>query len=399
MKILLVIDQFDADNNGTTISAKRFANVLRNHGHEVRVITTGTESDDKYIVREFHMPLFDSIIKQQGMAFATPNKAKLTEAIEWADVVHFMMPFALSVAGLKVAETLNVPHTAAFHVQPENITSSAGMKNWRLVNKSLYMVARDIFYNHFTHIHCPSQFIANQLKKNGYTAQLHVISNGVEPDFVYRKKAKTPEFEGKILIMMIGRLSAEKRQDVIIKAVKRSKYADRIQLVFAGQGPKHDELEALGHTLKNPPIFRFFSKPELLDMLAMCDLYVHAADIEIEAISCIEAFSSGLVPIIANSSRSATPQFALDKRSLFVPGNATDLAQTIDYWLDNPDERERMEHKYSEHGRQFGIEQSVLAIEKMFQMAIDENAALPRHRSIEEKIQEKFEEIFGKFEI
>lgn len=32
MKILLVIDQFDADNNGTTISAKRFASVLRKHG-------------------------------------------------------------------------------------------------------------------------------------------------------------------------------------------------------------------------------------------------------------------------------------------------------------------------------------------------------------------------------
>ncbi len=128
-------------------------------------------------------------------------------------------------------------------------------------------------------------------------------------------------------------------------------------------------------------------------MLAMTDLYIHAADIEIEAISCIEAFASGLVPIIANSSRSATPQFALDKRSLFVPGNATDLAQTIDYWLDNPDERERMEHKYSEHGRQFGIEQSVLAIEQMFQTAIDENAAKPRHNFIEAKIQELLSKI------
>lgn len=167
MKILLVIDQFDADNNGTTISAKRFAGVLRSHGNEVRVITTGAEGDDKYIVREFHIPLFNNLVKSQGMAFATPNKAKLTEAIEWADVVHFMMPFALSIAGLKVAEELNVPHTAAFHVQPENITSSAGMKDWRIVNKSLYVVARDIFYNKFTHIHCPSHFIANQLKKMG----------------------------------------------------------------------------------------------------------------------------------------------------------------------------------------------------------------------------------------
>ena len=33
----------------------------------------------------------------------------------------------------------------------------------------------------------------------------------------------------------------------------------------------------------------------------MSDLYVHAADVEIEAMSCMEAFAGGLVPVIANS--------------------------------------------------------------------------------------------------
>ena len=36
----------------------------------------------------------------------------------------------------------------------------------------------------------------------------------------------------------LGRLSKEKRQDVIINALKYSKYGDRIQLVFAGKGPE-----------------------------------------------------------------------------------------------------------------------------------------------------------------
>ena len=41
MKILMVIDQFYAANNGMTISARRFAEVLRQHGHEVRIASTG----------------------------------------------------------------------------------------------------------------------------------------------------------------------------------------------------------------------------------------------------------------------------------------------------------------------------------------------------------------------
>lgn len=35
---------------------------------------------------------------------------------------------------------------------------------------------------------------------------------------------------------MIGRLSNEKRQDVLMEAVRRSRHADRIQLVLAGRG-------------------------------------------------------------------------------------------------------------------------------------------------------------------
>lgn len=374
MNILLVIDQFDAANNGTTISAKRFATHLREHGNEVRVVSTGQATEDKYVVADYQMHIAADLIRKQGFTFAKPERAVLDEAIRWADVVHFMMPFALSVEGLRICEELHVPHTAAFHVQPENITSSIGLKDAPLINSSIYLLFQDVFYNHFTHIHCPSEFIANQLRKNGYTAQLHVISNGIEPEFSYRRgEPKRPELEGKYVIMMIGRLSVEKRQDVIIDAVKKSQFADQIQLVFAGQGPTLDALQKQAEGLANPPIFRFFTKTELLDMLAQTDLYVHAADIEIEAISCIEAFATGLVPIIARSPRSATPQFALDKRSLFIPSDAQDLAETIDYWITHPEERLRMEPQYAEAGKKYAISRSIELAEQMFQKAIEEN--------------------------
>lgn len=397
MKILLVIDQFDAANNGTTISAKRFANRLREHGNEVRVVSTGAPSDDKYVVAEWKLPIGDNLIKAQGMAFGKPETDVLENAVSWADVVHFLMPFSLSIEGLRVCQKLGVPHTAAFHVQPENITSSIGLKDALLLNKALYHTFRDTFYNHFTHIHCPSRFIAEQLKANGYTAKLHVISNGVEPDFRFRRDSeKSPEFAGKIVIMMIGRLSAEKRQDVIIDAVKQSKYADRIQLVFAGQGPLLADLEKQGADLKNPPVFRFFTKEELIDMLAQTDLYVHAADIEIEAISCIEAFATGVVPLIADSKRSATPQFALDKRSLFVPGDSNDLARTIDYWLDNPDERKRMEPQYAEAGKQYGIEHSIALAEEMLREGIADNNPEADRRTWRIALEEDMQRLRGK---
>ena len=343
MKILIVIDQFDNGNNGTTMSAQRFANELIKHGNQVRIVSTGEASANKYVVKPMPLPpIVSHIVRSQGMRFALPNKKVFYEAMKDVDVVHFYSPFGLSVHGLKIAEELGIPHTAAFHMQPENVTYTLGLGKSVKANDAIYHFYRDKFYNKFTHIHCPSNFIASELKRTGYTAKLHVISNGVDPDFTYRKLEKSKDLKDKFVITMIGRYSNEKRQDLLIEAAKKSKYSDQIQLVLAGKGLKEKTYRKLGSPLKNPPILQFYCKQDLLDLLAMSDLYIHSADAEIEAISCMEAFASGLVPIIANSSKSATPQFAFDDRSLFESGNSDDLAKKIDYWIEHPTERKEM---------------------------------------------------------
>ena len=121
MKIVLVIDQFDDANNGTTISARRFAQALKNHGNEVRVIATGKPADYKYAVRQMRFfPVVEHLITSQGMRLAIPNRHVFEKAAAWADVVHFMMPSPLGVMGLKHVEKLGIPHTAAFHCQPDS---------------------------------------------------------------------------------------------------------------------------------------------------------------------------------------------------------------------------------------------------------------------------------------
>ena len=381
MKILLVIDTYDTNNNGTSISAQRFAAVLREHGNEVRILTTGEPAPDKFVLKEFKVPLFNDLIHSHGFQFAQVDLDIIREAVAWADIVHCMMPFALETATKLIADQMHKPSTAAFHIQPENMTSSIGLGKAEWLNDRFYYTFRFLLYQHFNHIHVPSQFMADELIKRGYKAKIHVISNGIDPDFIAAGQRKLSNSDGGhtsrsdgslITIVMVGRLSGEKRQDVIINAVPFSKYADRIQLVFAGKGPKYDEYVELGKQLKNPPQFVFLSKPELIDLLLRTDLYVHASDMESEAISCIEAFATGLVPVIANSEDSATPQFALDGRSLFAPGRPKDLARAIDWWFDHPDEKAKMEREYAEAAKKYDIDTSVRLCEQMFREAIEE---------------------------
>lgn len=372
MRILIVIDQYDGANNGTTISARRFVENLRKLGNEVRVISTGKKEKDKYIVKKLRLfPVANWIVTSQGMTFAKANKEKLTEAIKWADIVHFYLPFFLSIKGMKIAKQMNKPMTSAFHVQPENITYTIGLGKKEKVNDKIYEVFRDTFFNNFKHIHCPSDFIANELIKHGYTAKMHVISNGIEPEWKYLKSKKPEELKDKIIITMVGRLSGEKRQDLLIDAVSKSKYSDKIQLMFAGKGPKELNYMKLSEKLANKPIFNFYPNEELRYILSFTDLYVHTSDAEIEAISCIEAIATGLVPVIAESDKSATSQFALDSRSKFESGNSRDLANKIDYWLENEKERKEMEVKYADYAKKYRIEESMKKIEEMFKEEIE----------------------------
>ena len=387
MKILFVIDSFYTTNNGTSISAQRFTGELRKRGHEVKVLCWDTPeyiennlTDGDFTTKKFHIPVFQPLCDKHDFSFAYNNKNIVHNACDWADIVHVFVPFGIEMEAINYCHEIGKPVTAAFHIQPENMTSSVSMGKVEWFNELFYRSFRSRIYNRVRHVHVPSLFMGRMIADRGYTAKIHVISNGIQDAFMEAGEKKAESRKSKVesqkqvfKIMMIGRLSQEKRQDVIINAVKYSKYADRIQLVFAGRGPEYDKYVELGKELKHQPQFIYVGRDELIEELLTTDLYVHASDMESEAISCIEAFATGLVPVIANSSVSATPQFALDGRSLFMPGDPKDLARAIDYWLDHPEERRHMEEQYRLAGRKYSLAASVTAFEEMLNEEIKDN--------------------------
>jgi glycosyltransferase involved in cell wall biosynthesis len=89
----------------------------------------------------------------------------------------------------------------------------------------------------------------------------------------------------------------------------------------------------------------------------------------------MEALQQGAVPVIAVGPYSGTAQFALDRRSRFPEKNPEALAQRIDYWLANPEERWEMGHIYAKEMEQYDIRRSVEKMVDMFQYAIDQKKA------------------------
>ena len=210
--------------------------------------------------------------------------------------------------------------------------------------------------------------IANELRKHNYKAKITVISNGVSNNFKKIEVEKPENLKDKFVILMVERYSKEKRQDLIIEAIKKSKYEKNIQLILAGKGPWKEHLEMLSKGLTNKVIFNFYSQDELLKVINFSDLYVHASDAEIEAISCMEAFTCGLVPVISNSKLSATNQFALDDRNLFEAGNSESLKEKIEYWIEHTEEKKVQSQEYIEYAKQYNIENCVSKMEDFFKL-------------------------------
>ena len=369
MIIVLACDTFSTHNNGTTISAQRLVSELRKKGHEVRVITTGEPGEGLYICPHYQHGLVSTLASWQGVSIGKPDDEVILKALEGADVVHCYMPFVLSKRVAKLAKQCGVACTAAFHCQPEDITYNLGMSSCGFMADFFYWALREFFYKKVNYIHCPSQFIADELEKNHYKGKRYVISNGISERFQHEDIPKIPQLKGKFCILMVGRLSKEKRQDVLIKACLLSKHAQDIQLILAGHGPKETKYRRMAQKLPNPAIFGFYSQEDLVRLINMCDLYVHASDVEIEAISCMEAFACGLVPVISKSNMSATPQFALCENSLFKRADAQDLANKIDYWIEHPEEKKAMAQKYIESSAKYRLDDCVNRMIDMFREA------------------------------
>ena len=370
MTIVVVCDVLGEENNGTTIAAINLVRTLIAKGHNVRVVCPDEFRRGHpgfYIVPKLNVGPFNGYVEKSGVAIAKVDRETLRQALDGADAVHIITPFFLSRAALKMAKEMNIPVTAGFHCQAENFSNHIFLMNSHGFNNKVYKYFYKHFYKDVDCVHYPSQFIRETFEKEcGHKPNGRVISNGVNTRFQKRETKKPVEMQDRFVILFTGRYSREKSHEVLIKAVSLSRYSDKIQLIFAGQGPLENKLRKLSQKLlKIQPVFKFFGRDEMVDVINYADLYVHPAEVEIEAIACLEAIACGTVPVIADSKRSATRFFALDENNLFRSNDPGDLADKIDYWLEDAERREKRSIEYSGYSKKFAQDYCMNEMERM----------------------------------
>ena len=378
MKVLIVCNNAFMRGNGICTAVLSLVDRLKRKGIEVRLMACENHdaegSNPEYPLKHFKFPFFEPIIYSNGFRYASFNKKIASKAIEWADVVHLCEGFPLEAKVIRLAKRMRKPCVGTFHLFTENIMANLGMPKAKILNYLVTLWWKKSVYDHCALVHCPTETVKQHLLSNGFKSGMRVISNGIEipaniePTHVQQKEP--------IILLCIGRLSYEKSQDTLLKAMRFSKYADKIELHFAGKGPymkrymkQADKLVKEG-ILKYRPCFGFYSREELKNIIRQANLYIHCALVEVEGLSCVEAIMEGTVPIIAKGKLSATQQFALDERSLFTESDSRMLAEKIDWWIEHPAERNEMSKRYAESAKKYNAEDSTEKIIQMYKDSI-----------------------------
>lgn len=376
VRIAFVMDDLGVHSNGTSVTARRYARALRAQGHEVRLVGAGAEGEDSFCVAERHIPVVTPIATACGFHFGAPDETVFARAFDGVDLMHLFLPFALEQSALAWARRNRIAVSAAFHLQPENVTYNAGIGAAPPVCDLIYGLFRRWLYDGVRHVHCPSEMIAGRLAEHGYRAQTTVISNGVPDPFVPADAPAPIEgSDGLIHVVTVGRLAPEKNQATILRAVGLSRHRDRIKLHVCGSGPRRRALERLGSRLPVAPSFEFHDTAGLVALEQKSPFYVHASVADIEAISVLEALACGCVPVIGQAPQSAPAAFALTEQSLFPARDAQALADRLDWWIDHPQERIAWSARYVAEGERLRVARCCERFAAFAEKAVSDDAA------------------------
>jgi glycosyltransferase involved in cell wall biosynthesis len=199
-----------------------------------------------------------------------------------------------------------------------------------------------------------SHFTARRLaadargSRNGWRDAIDVVPNGVDLEGLTAAGAANAA-ERPVDVVYVGRLIAEKRADVLIRAI--AMLAERrpaVRCVVIGDGPERGRLEALVRELgvsEQVAITGRLPGDEVPRRLGSARMLAMPSAREGYGITVVEGQAAGAVPIVARSPLSAAADLVVDGvDGLVVDGSADAFAHAIAGLLDDPDRLETLSH-------------------------------------------------------
>ncbi|MGQ7312432.1 glycosyltransferase [Microbacterium arabinogalactanolyticum] len=356
LKILIGADTFAPDINGAARFAERLAAGLVQRGHDVHVVapntayrrsTTHTEIIEGEPLTMHRLPAV-RWLPHDWLRFVWPWRSKhyarkVLDEVQ-PDVVHIQSHIVIGRGLTRIAHQRGIPVIATNHVMAENILDHTTMPDF--LNRPILKLAWDDAKRTFDMtraVTTPTRKAADFLEHTIEIKGVVPISCGID------RRNYTPVIgpREQNRILFVGRLTGEKKVDVVLHALAKLDPALDVHFDIAGGGDQRKALEALAAQLGLADRVTFHGRvtdEELRELYSRASVFAIASIAELQSIVTMEAMASALPVVGANAV--ALPHLVHDGENgyLFEPGNVDDLVDKLTKVLTAaPEEYERMQ--------------------------------------------------------
>ena len=143
------------------------------------------------------------------------------------------------------------------------------------------------------------------------------------------------------LLVGVGRFSAEKRWDMVMRAASEAGRKHKVGLLLVGEGRKQARLELLADRIGGVAVLpRINDRGELARLLASADALVHGCEAETFCMVAAEARASGL-PMIVPDRGAAVDQLVAGAGTTYRAASEVSLERAIGRFIDRGSELQR----------------------------------------------------------
>ncbi|MEK6981450.1 MAG: glycosyltransferase [Candidatus Micrarchaeota archaeon] len=315
MKIALFTETYEPQKNGVVVFLSTLIPLLTKE-HQVILFTPG----EKKLTIDPKSPNF-KVIHVPGRPFPFYkgySMAKLSfldiykiMEREKVDIAYLHIPVNLGIQGLAAAKLLRIPTIATYHTHlPDyfpHLTKGKLTVFEPVYKKTTTELIRRI-YSNFDVVTSPSREFLHILKKYGLKNVVY-LPNGINHQKFRREYLQ--KFDGILfekyniqknvrIISYIGRISFEKKLEILLKAYKilERKYINLL-LIIAGDGPYIEKYKELAKKLEiRNIIFTGFVTDEMLRSIYYnTEIFASPSDTETSGLTFLEAMTAGL-PVV-----------------------------------------------------------------------------------------------------
>lgn len=315
MKIAFFTETYLPYMNGVATQTEMLKRTYENLGHEVLVVTVGSEKQDDIIYKNNVMYMPGILLKKiYNYRISKPLKINdLDIAIKFnPDIIHIQNEFGIGHAGIKLAKYLDIPFVYTLHSEYDEFLFYVGLKYFNDFSKKI----SDNYFKKFSKyadvVTSPSKKAQPYLDRQNINKKVIVIDNTVENDafkptdekIEFRKKFREEYklYDETKAFVFVGRIGVEKN---IIELVQNFIYSDfpkeKAKLFIIGAGPDSENIKKLINDNDFSDRIHYLGpKPnsEVPKYLYAMDYYTTASLSEMHSISMLEGMAAGLPAII-----------------------------------------------------------------------------------------------------